>query len=132
MVAKNNHNSVETKESAKSTAQVMVLDKSTVAEKVQNLEDTTQAKDKSNNNKNNNVVAGEIPSCWKFLSKCIINMTGFLEKAKSYAHQRRWALGRYHRIRKKLKRKLSVFVADKRLFKICCSLNARWGKTSNT
>lgn len=61
MLAKNNHNSVETKESPKSSAQVMDLDKSMVAEKVHNLEDTAQAKDNSNNNKDDNVVAREIP-----------------------------------------------------------------------
>lgn len=58
MVAENNQNWLETKESAKST-----FAKSVVAEKGQNSDDTTQAKDKCNSNKDDNVADRETPSC---------------------------------------------------------------------
>lgn len=39
---------------------------------------------KDDNSNKHNVAAGKSISCWKSLSKCIIDITQFLEKAKSY------------------------------------------------
>lgn len=48
-----------------------------------------------NNSKEGNVAAGVSPSRWKFLTPmCIINITEFLERPKSYDQVRRWAVGR--------------------------------------
>lgn len=47
----------------------------------------TQSKDnESKNNKDINVVSKEMLSCWKSSPKCIINMTEFLKRTKSYEH----------------------------------------------
>lgn len=47
------------------------------------------ATNSSNNiskSKDENVVAGNSPSCWKSWPNFIFNMTELLERAKSYAH----------------------------------------------
>lgn len=58
-----------------------------VAEKGHNSDDKniSQTTDIKRNNKDDNIVAGKAPSCWKSPLKCIIKTKELLEKAKSYA-----------------------------------------------
>lgn len=62
----------------------------------------------NSNNRNNNVVAGESPSCCKFPPKCIINMTDAMDKTNNYEQDLQMFEKRFE----------SFFVIDKCLLKI--------------
>lgn len=47
---------------------------------------SSETNSNSNNSKDDNVAAGKSLLCWKLPAKCIINMTKFLGRAKSYEH----------------------------------------------
>lgn len=111
--------------------QIKELDKNTVAEKAQNLKIT------SNSNKDDN--SRRTPSCWKSLPKCIITMTDFLEKTKSYKNfiKEDGLVVDPRKLQKFEKKIVSHFVVDKRSCNICCSTkhryqirNVPWGKNS--
>lgn len=57
-------------------------------QKGHNLKKKIKTMSNSNEEKNKDVKVAitEKPSCWKVPLKCKINMTEFLERAKSYAH----------------------------------------------
>lgn len=69
---------------AKSGQNIQTKEKIMEAETSQ---DTSRKQPKTDNtNKDDNVAVRETPSCWSSPTKCSINITEFLEKAKRYAN----------------------------------------------
>lgn len=60
--------------------------KSSVANNGQKSDKNMKAKNGKKDKARNSAETGDSPCCWKSPLKCIIDITEFLERAKSYAH----------------------------------------------